>query len=462
MKKLSKGISLLIISVLLSVIGVKEVNAASAYIGVSSSKRQVLVGSSFNVTVKISSSESIGSWQYTLKFDSSQVKLTSGSMAEADAATGSGKTSVSYTYTFKALTSCTANISVKSYAVIGWNEQQMSTSAGSTNVKIITQAQLEASYSTNNYLSNLSVTDYELSPAFNKDTNNYTVTLNADVVSINVVAAVADKTASVTGAGTINVVDGENTINIVVTSQKGTTRTYTIVATVVDLNPIKVTIDKKEYTVVKKVSALTGPSTYVANTTTINDITVPSFYSDITKYTLVGLKNSDNEIGLYIYNAKDNSYIKYNEINFNKIILFPMKLVDVPEKYKEFQIKINDILTTVYKLNKDSNYALIYGVNIETGKANLYMYDSKDNTLQRYNEEELNLYKKDSKEYMIISIIFGTVLLISLVGFICIIRKNNELKNKLLDNKKDKKETKPKEKELKKETEQKNDDFIDK
>ena len=29
------------------------------------------------------------------------------------------------------------------------------------------------------------------------------------------------------------------------------------------------------------------------------------------------------------------------------------------------------------------------------------MYDSKENTLQRYNEEELNLYKKDSKEYMI-------------------------------------------------------------
>lgn len=442
MKK--KSIKILLWLLILTIIGTKNVYASDFTI--SAGSKNLTTGKSTTLTIK--GNDAIG--RFNISTSNSAVVSISENRVWIE--------NNSYKITLSALKVGTATITVSASEVS--NSNGNSVSLGSKQIKITVSLPREKSV--NNNLKSLGIDGYELTPTFNKQTLEYNVEVPSSIEKINIKATAEDNYASITGIGELNVLDGINTFEIKVTSETGAEKVYLVVVNVVDLNPIKVTIDKKEYTVVKKVSALTGPSTYVANTTTINDITVPSFYSDITKYTLVGLKNSDNEIGLYIYNAKDNSYIKYNEINFNKIILFPMKLVDVPEKYKEFQIKINDILTTVYKLNKDSNYALIYGVNIETGKANLYMYDSKDNTLQRYNEEELNLYKKDSKEYMIISIIFGTVLLISLVGFIYIIRKNNQLKNKLLDNKKDKKENKPKEKELKKETEQKNDDFIDK
>ena len=45
----------------------------------------------------------------------------------------------------------------------------MSVSASNANIKAMTQAELEATYSKNNNLKSLSVEGYEIDPAFNKD-----------------------------------------------------------------------------------------------------------------------------------------------------------------------------------------------------------------------------------------------------------------------------------------------------
>ncbi len=428
-----KKISLFIITILLSTIFIGRVDAASASVSITSSKKQVLVGNEFNVTIKLSSSDNLGAWDYTLKYDSSQVKLVKGNQREAEDAGKSGVKNYSYTYTFKALKSCNTSISIKSYSIIDWaSGSQMSiSSVGSANVKIMTQAELEASYSTNNYLSKLEVSGYQLSPEFSKDVNAYTVVLPPEAETIDVLATKSDNTATVSGDGTIIVGEGDNVINVIVTSQKGTTRTYTITATVVDQNPINIKIDNKNYTVIKRASVLTCPSTFKEITTTINDIEVPAFYSEITNYTLIGLKNEKNEIGLYVYNEKDNSYIIYKEINFSKIVFSPMAITKDIGKYKEYQIKINDELVNVYKTSKNSKFALLYGTNVETGKTGYYLYDSEENTLQRYNEDELNLYRKDSKDFLILSIVFGTSLIITITIFICYVNKNNKIKNKL-------------------------------
>ena len=88
--------------------------ASSASINVSSSVSKVVVGKTFNVTVKISSSEVLGSWEWTIEYDKSKFKLLSGQQTVADYGNGSKKSS-SYTYSFKAIASGSGNISVKSY-----------------------------------------------------------------------------------------------------------------------------------------------------------------------------------------------------------------------------------------------------------------------------------------------------------------------------------------------------------
>ena len=52
-----------------------------------------------------------------------------------------------------------------------------------------------------------------------------------------------------------------------------------------------------------------------------------------------------------------------------------------------------------YKKNKKSNYALIYGMNVETGKKHIYMYDKEEDTLQIYNDELNDVSDEKIEQY---------------------------------------------------------------
>ena len=60
----------------LFVLGLFKVNASSALINVSTNKTSVVVGNSITVTVKISSTEAIGAWEYDLSYDNSILNST--------------------------------------------------------------------------------------------------------------------------------------------------------------------------------------------------------------------------------------------------------------------------------------------------------------------------------------------------------------------------------------------------
>ena len=55
---------------------ITNVNAASASISVTASSTSVVVGSTFTITYKISSSSALGSWEFTPSYDTSKFKLT--------------------------------------------------------------------------------------------------------------------------------------------------------------------------------------------------------------------------------------------------------------------------------------------------------------------------------------------------------------------------------------------------
>lgn len=78
--------------------------------------------------------------------------------------------------------------------------------------------------SSNNNLSNLSVSGHEIN--FNKNTTTYTLETTSSKVTVS--ATKEDQYATISGTGTKNLSFGLNTIKVVVTSEAGTKKTYTI------------------------------------------------------------------------------------------------------------------------------------------------------------------------------------------------------------------------------------------
>lgn len=416
------------------------VNAASATVKITSSTTKPIIGNTFKVTVKVSSTTSLGGISYTLSYDTSKLKCTS-DKSVAWWANNSSTKSFTKTFTFKAIASGSSKITIKSYEGYSYSsETYLKPSISPVTISPTSKAAIEASYSTNNYLSSLTISPGTLSPKFDKSVETYHVTLEPNIEKITISGKKAESHASVSGLGTFKVSEGDNKFKIVVTSQKGTTRTYTIIATVVDKNPIKITLNGKDYTIVKKDSMLKELDTFKSSTVTINEQTIPSLYSEITNFNLVGLKDDEGDISLAIYNEKNNSYTLYDELKFDTITLFPTKFDKPFKNYIKKEITINDTVVEGYKYKDNSDFIIIKGINIETGETDTYVYDIKEETLQRYNDENIKDLEKDldNKDFIILilglSIIFELILII-----IFVINNLSKKKKKKIEIKKEEK-----------------------
>lgn len=419
---------------IISFLGISNVKAASCSITARSSKPTVVVGGSVVVTVTISSAASLGAWEFNLNYDLSKLRLTSTNALPhiADYTSSSTKKSVSYTYTFTALASGSTTVSVKNYSVIAFDESYMSASTSGSTIKIMTQAELQASYSSNNFLSSLSVDGSEITPIFNKSITDYSVELLPNTTTVKINANVEDSKASINGIGTLNVVDGDNHFAIKVIAENGNEKTYNLNVTVKELSPIEIKIKNKVYTIVRKSGVIVAPTNYTETTTSIAGEEVLAFTNEITKFTLVGLKDSDGKIDLYIYDNNNETYNIYHEITFNRLILYPSSIDDnikIPKSYKKTIIKIDDLEIDAWKINKTSNFSLLYGMNVETGKKNLYTYDSNERTLQRYYNDEVKEQAKTTTLYFTMMLVFAGSLIIFLsLIVILILRKNIKFK----------------------------------
>ena len=92
---------------------------------------------------------------------------------------------------------------------------------------------------TNNDLASLSITDYQISPEFNKNTRNYYVAIPTTTSSVEVNAQAESAKATVKITGNTQLTKTENTIIIVVTSSKGRKKTYKIIVTKQKENTLK-------------------------------------------------------------------------------------------------------------------------------------------------------------------------------------------------------------------------------
>jgi len=407
MKKMIKKI----LFVLMVFLFAQNVHAAS--LSVSASNTSVTIGSS--VVIRVTASELAGRFSVT----SSNGGVLSG---------GSSSTWIensTQTFTFKANNVGTSTITVTPVDVADYSGNVYS---ASKSITVTVKAKPVVVLSGDNSLASLGVEGKELSPAFNRDTLEYSVELDPETTSINVLASPSHGGATIAGLGAREVVDGANRLEIVVTAENGSARTYVINASVKEYNPIKQIVDGKEYTVVRKKSQLTAPENYTETTVTIEGEEVPAFTSEVTKYVLVGLKNESGSIDLYVY--KDGAYTLYKEYTFNKVILYPLTMDEknIPEGYKKTTIIYNDEKIEAYKMSELSNFAILNGMNIETGEIHLYMYDEEEDTLQIYNDEMVKpLNEKMEQMKLIIAVLSGVCVFLLLL---CIIIGSNKDKTK--------------------------------
>ncbi len=388
------------------------------------------VGGNITVRVNITESSGLGSWEYSLNYDSSKLQLLSGNTHVVGYVDGAGQTSQSYTYTFRVKGTGSTTISVVNTSIASWDEV-VTSPTDSTTINLVAREEVESNYSGDNNLASLEVAGLTLSPEFNKNTTSYTVEAESDVTSVTVNAKANDSKAKVSGTGEIEVHEGANTINVTVTAESGATKTYTIVVNVKEKDPINVKVNKEELSIVRKPDELKDlvKDYYVETTIKINEEEVPAYKIEALDLTLVALKDEKGNIKFYIYD--DGKYTLYQELGSDLLTIHLLENGKYPSNYKKYTVKIDGARYTVYKLNKKSKYYLVYGENVETGKKGLYLYDSVDKTIQRYYNEEVDSLKDELKinSYIIVGLTCLIVLLL-IIFLLALHTKNSDKRRK--------------------------------
>lgn len=438
-----KRIRLLIFTLLAVMMGVISVNAAS--VSVKTSATNVTVGKSVTVTVSVSGQDA-DSWEYDLDYDSSMFTLSSGNNHVLGGVLAGNR---DVKFTLKAKKSGTSSVGIRNYSVQNYAAENLNVSPNKVTITARTQAEIEASYSKNNDLKLLDVSNYDISPAFDKNVTDYSLEVENEVTSINIIAKKDDSRASVSGIGEKELQEGTNKFNIVVTAENGSRKTYTLTVIRKELNPIKREIDGKTYTVVRKADNIEAPSYYALGVATIDNEEVPAYKSEITGYTLLAMKDEEGVISFYKYENETLSlYVQLSTEVFTFVVEETTDKVDDYNTEKE--VTINDKNVKGYVKKEDSEFILLYGMNASTGEKGWYLYDTKEKTFQRYVVEDTPVVKEEKNNdiYFLLTIVFAGIGALTIILLMIVmskntkLRKNNERLVDILENKKEKREQK--------------------
>lgn len=417
-------------------------NVSATSLSIKSSASSITKGRSITITSLISADSGIYTTSGTVKCTGAGVNSSVDlSYEDLNTANKSKSFSLVIKPTTSGTVTCTSsNVRIRELA----QEKEYQLSDKSISITVKEPAVIPPKeYSKNNYLKSLSIEGYDIS--FDKDTLEYTIEVGNEVEKVKITAQAEDSKASVSGDGEREVSEGNNKLEIRVEAENGNVKTYVINVVVKELDPINVKIGKETYTVIRKEDVLTAPSNYQKTTVNINGEDVLAYYNEITKFTIVGLKDSDGVANYYIYD--DGVYTLYKEYTFNGITLYLTgKNVDINnydettfnynnDKLNAYKLSDNGLIKKTYALDIDElkNYYLFYAINVNTGEEHLYQYDPIEGTVQRYDSSIINLldvYKENADRNFILFIIASSLLvLIAIIKFIMIIINKN--KNKM-------------------------------
>lgn len=363
------------------------------------------------------------------------VYVTGGSWGEDVAKTN--------TLTFKAIGAGSTSIKISSNDATDIEGNTISLGGTSATVKVENQATVkpdEPQKSDDNSLSSLSLSSGTLSPSFKKNTTKYTATVGYDVSKVVVTAKVKEPAVveSVTGNGTVNLKVGENTIKVVVRAENGVTKTYTIVVTrkaqetTTPPTSESESQSESEQPVVNEMLQWNGeqlqaveeipadkiPASFESTLLVVNGQQMQGLSFANGDLKVLYLNNTNNAGSLYVYDEVQQTIYPFIKLTSEKsyvMVLLPDEQnAPAPEGFESctlsiegkglvsaYQLKettpagteeLEDSTmswnlfapTTVYAAEPKANdFYLIYCMN-DAGEKNWYMYDSVEETFQRY------------------------------------------------------------------------------
>ena len=435
-----KSIKKIIIFIFAFILWTNNVSATS--LSIKSSASSITKGRSITITSLISADSGIYTTTGTVKCTGAGVN-SSVDLSYEDLNTANKSKSFSLTIkptTSGTITCSSSNVRIRELA----QEKEYQLSDKSISITVKEPAVIPPKeYSKNNYLKSLSVEGYDIS--FDKDTLEYSIEVGNEVEKVKINAQTEDSKASVSGTGEREVSEGNNKLEVRVEAENGNVKTYVINVIVKELDPINVKIGSEEYTVIRKEDVLTVLPNYQKTTVNIDGEDVLAYYNEITKFTIVGLKDSKGVANYYIYD--DGEYTLYKEYTFNGITLYLTgKDVNIDnydettfnynnDKLNAYKLSDNSLIKKTYALDVDElkNYYLFYAINVNTGEENLYKYDPLEGTVQRYDSSIINLldvYKENADRNFILFIIASALLvLIAIIKLIMIIINKNKDKS---------------------------------
>ena len=287
----------------------------------------------------------------------------------------------------------------------------------------------EDTRSKDNTLKSLSVSEGTLSPKFSKNTTSYKVDLPADATSITVKATANDSKASVSGTGKIKLSAGNNEVNVVVTSEYGTKKTYTINVYVDEKPLIYTEYNGKELGIVRNVNGVKAPENFKKTTTKLDGKEITAWTNEKMKKTIVYLSDEDNNKDFYLFeDGKVTSKFEYVEILGRHFYL-----IDVPKdkqemaglKYGELTIDKVKLMGWTFEDKAFENYQIFMAMDM-SGETRYYQYEKSENTIQLYSgaatvtQEAYQKQTDELKDTQQQRTIWMAVAIISLIGLACV------------------------------------------
>jgi len=404
-----KKLKYVLYGALLMIVTISKVNATPSYsFKVSSSK--IEDGSKVTASVTVSAT---ASWNIKIASAGNTSGCTN-SWADASS-TGSN---ITKTFSVTCRASSTGTISFTLSGDITDESGSNITISGSKRVTVVERHEK----STVNTLKSLSVDGASLIPDFDSETLEYTVSVAPTTTKVTIDATKKDSASSITGTGEFDVNEGENKFEVIVTSESGDTRTYTINVNVEDANPIKVAVNGSEYSLLKTSRSLEIPSLYTESSMEVEGESIPIFINEITNITLVALKDTLGNTNFFIY--KDNTYTPYIELTSENVIIMPTNETLDLNGFKETSLELNNATIKVYQYSKaDNNYYLLTGKNLVTNEDNIYVYNKLDNT---YTIFDKSIYDSIYNDYELAFYFLIIVVIIFILCLLIIILQSNK------------------------------------
>lgn len=241
--------------------------------------------------------------------------------------------------------------------------------------------------SSESMLSSLTVSKGKLSPEFDENITSYNLNLTNDIASIDVNAKAKDAKAAVSGIGKHDLKAGKTDINITVTAENGSTRTYTIHVTVEEKPKEFIKYNGQKLGILTNLDEVTPPSGFEKTKVKVSGKERDGWYNAASKIYLIYLADKDMVKNFYmVENNQVTSIYKPIQLLGKSLVM-----IDVPDvlqkkngmKFTTITIDNQKLKGWTFKDKNFQNYYLIYVMDTK-GNVKYYQYEKTEETLQLY------------------------------------------------------------------------------